>query len=151
MFEYEATVDASDFLRDIDKVERRLLDAARFSVQEAAEATLRAAKDTDLFQDRTGELRRTMEIVDTGAFSKRVTTRANHARWVNFGTRAHVITPKTPGGRLRFFKGGRTVFAQRVNHPGTAPRPFMENAAYAGQRALEMVSDMHVDLALDLP
>lgn len=59
---------------------------------------------------------------------------------VNFGTRPHVIRPRDPGGVLAFQIGytpktrpgvipsrpggrsGETVFARKVNHPGTEPR-----------------------------
>lgn len=34
------------------------------------------------------------------------------------GAKAHVILPKTPGGRLVFKIAGVTVFAKKVNHPG---------------------------------
>lgn len=76
--------------------------------------------------------------------SARITTRArgatvsasvkvgNSVAWyahlVEFGTRPHVIKPKTQGGALQF--GGVTTRA--VQHPGTAPRPFMRPAADAG-------------------
>lgn len=42
------------------------------------------------------------------------------AGWfIEAGTRAHVIE-----GRLAFQVAGQTVFARRVNHPGTAPKPY---------------------------
>lgn len=45
---------------------------------------------------------------------------------VEYGTQPHVIRPKTPGGVLAFpGAGGGTVFAKSVNHPGTAPQPYM--------------------------
>jgi hypothetical protein len=43
-----------------------------------------------------------------------------YARFVAEGTRAHVIRPRARKA-LRFQMGGRTVFARRVNHPGTRP------------------------------
>lgn len=44
---------------------------------------------------------------------------------VEYGTGPHIIRPKTPGGMLAFQVGGQTVFARQVNHPGTAPQPYM--------------------------
>jgi hypothetical protein len=42
------------------------------------------------------------------------------------GTRPHIIVPKTPGGRLKFFwhRKGVTVIARKVNHPGQAANNF---------------------------
>lgn len=45
-----------------------------------------------------------------------------------FGSLPHVIKPKRPGGVLRFEMGGKTVFAKRVNHPGTKRDPFLNRA-----------------------
>lgn len=44
-----------------------------------------------------------------------------YARFLETGTRPHVIRPKRAGGVLVFFsaKAGRTVFARQVNHPGS--------------------------------
>jgi hypothetical protein len=38
--------------------------------------------------------------------------------WINEGTRPHIITPRF-ATILRFVVNGVTVFAKRVNHPGT--------------------------------
>jgi len=53
---------------------------------------------------------------------------AHYAAAVHEGSRPHIIRPR-PGTRaLRFVVGGRVVFAQFVNHPGTRSRPFLSNA-----------------------
>lgn len=46
--------------------------------------------------------------------------KAFYAAFVEFGTAAHTITPKRPGGLLNIF--GRTI--TKVEHPGAAARPF---------------------------
>ena len=57
-----------------------------------------------------------------------------HAKFVHFGTAPHVIKPKNPGGRLRFFwfRKMRWVAFKHVNHPGTMANPFMERALRKG-------------------
>lgn len=61
------------------------------------------------------------------------------APFLEFGTRPHVIEPKTKSvlswtankrlsGRART-ASGRRFFARRVNHPGTRPQPFLLPAA----------------------
>lgn len=43
------------------------------------------------------------------------------------GTRAHVIRPRN-ASVLKFQVGGVTVYAQKVNHPGTKPNRFLLDA-----------------------
>lgn len=52
-----------------------------------------------------------------------------YALYHHEGTRPHVILPKK--GRYLVFtsRSGALVFARKVNHPGTKPNPFLENAA----------------------
>lgn len=49
------------------------------------------------------------------------------AGYVIHGTRPHVIVPRR-GRALRFRVRGRTVFAARVRHPGSAPNNFLMRA-----------------------
>lgn len=82
----------------------------------------------------TGRLRAANQlIVDPPAAwstTAHVVNETEYAIMVHDGTRPHVITPKTPGGVLRFEgSDGGIVFATHVNHPGTAPRPFLLEGA----------------------
>ena len=140
-------IDASGFLRSLETIERLVLDAARIGVGEAARVAFRSAKDTTLFRDRTGKLRGSLEVVDTGTYSKRLIARAEHGVYVNEGTRPHEIVPRK-GKMLRFVVAGSVVFAKKVNHPGTAKRPFMDNAAAAGSQAMRLVIDERVEDAV---
>ena len=69
-------------------------------------------------------------------------------RWITEGTRPHVIVPRGQGYPLRFEVNGRTVFAYRVNHPGTKPHPFDERAAASfepeAQQALRRISTRYI-------
>lgn len=47
-----------------------------------------------------------------------------------YGTGPHVIRPRRARA-LRFEMNGQIVFAQKVNHPGTAPVPFLQEALAA--------------------
>ena len=51
----------------------------------------------------------------------------NYALWHHEGTRPHVIRPRN-ARVLRFQVGGATVFATRVNHPGTRPNRYLTDA-----------------------
>ena len=75
-----------------------------------------------------------LKIVGMTAVSG-VTNNANYAGAVHNGSRPHVIEPRT---RTVLAWGGAppTIFARRVNHPGSRPRPWLANAAKAeGERA----------------
>lgn len=53
-----------------------------------------------------------------------------YAKFVHDGTAPHVIEAAN-GRALCFMVNGQKVFARRVNHPGTAPRPFLTDALNA--------------------
>lgn len=143
-------VDGTETLRGLRTLERRVLDVARVQLYEVARVAYRAARDTTLFRDRTGQLRGTIDIIDKGAYWKRVIAPAEHAKYIEGGTKAHVIRPKR-ARFLRFYVGGNVVYARKVNHPGTAKRPFMENAARAGGQAMRILFDEHTAKAIDIP
>lgn len=83
---------------------------------------------------RSGELRRSLKIstrARRGQVTASVGTKLFYARFVEFGTRAHVIAAKAKGW-LSF--GG--VFAKSVDHPGNRPRPFLRPAMDASASAV---------------
>lgn len=49
-----------------------------------------------------------------------------YGHFVHSGTSPHWITP-VKAKSLRFFIGGKPVFAKKVLHPGTRPDPFVKN------------------------
>jgi HK97 gp10 family phage protein len=78
----------------------------------------------------TGNLRRSLQIkvgTDKVVIGPN-TEQAPYAIYVERGTQPHVITPKKPGGVLRFKVGGTWVYARKVHHPGTQAQPFIEPA-----------------------
>lgn len=118
------------------KAERKVLGQfGLLAVQRASERVPR----------RTGNLARTIRVaeVDEARQSVRVTaggTRlVGYAADVEFGTRPHVIVPRTRkalawGGARRLSgslrRGSKaTNFARRVNHPGTRARPYLRPGA----------------------
>ena len=78
---------------------------------------------------RTGNLRRSITKRKASRFvgELRSNARSNGKPYwpmVQYGTAPHTITPKK-GKFLVFEKDGETVFARKVNHPGTAANPFV--------------------------
>lgn len=101
------------------------------SVSDATRAAHENAKSTPLFNDRTGKLRASIEGFDTGAFTGKVHAGTPYATFMENGTRPHVILPRN-GPFLIFQINGATIFARKVNHPGTKKRPFMATAKARG-------------------
>ena len=62
-----------------------------------------------------------------------VIANADYSADLEYGTKPHVIEPKTAKA-LHFKSDGQDVFAKKVNHPGTKPNPVMRNAAHKVQK-----------------
>ena len=62
-----------------------------------------------------------------------VIANADYSAALEYGTKPHVIEPKTAKA-LHFKSDGEDVFAKRVKHPGTKPLAIMRNAALKVQK-----------------
>jgi hypothetical protein len=118
---------------------------AVYAVKAAVTAAVDDAKATTLFKDQSGALRKSITGTSFGLEGS-VTADAGVAKFIENGTRPHVIEARG-SGTLAFVANGSTVFARRVNHPGTAPRPFMEHAKQVGEQTL----DYGIELLLEKP
>lgn len=88
----------------------------------------------------TGNLENTIGTdVDADGLGGVVGPTADYGDDVEYGTQPHVIRPRDPGGVLAFPGGGGTVFARSVNHPGTAPQPYMGPAFDRNAPTLEQL------------
>lgn len=65
-----------------------------------------------------------------GGIEARFTSSVSYAKFVQDGTEPHVIEPRQALA-LHWTKNGSSVFASRVNHPGTRPNPFVRQAIQA--------------------
>ncbi len=103
---------------------------------------------------RTGNLARSIHIGSVTPTRAETIASANYAAYVEQGTRAHDIRPRTRKA-LRFpasradarlsgapRKGGRVRFAKRVQHPGTRARPFMIPGAKAAVAAAGLIASV---------
>jgi hypothetical protein len=65
-----------------------------------------------------------------------VWTTSESVPFILHGTKPHIIKPKKPGGRLRFYwwRTGRVMHLKIVHHPGTIPNDFMTRGLKAGFR-----------------
>jgi len=76
----------------------------------------------------TGEMRRQTRVFPRGPGALEVVVATDYASFVRDGTNPHVIEARPPRRALRFEVGGQVVFRRRVNHPGTNPNPWYNNA-----------------------
>ncbi len=74
-----------------------------------------------------------------------------YGMFVRGGTRPHEIRPKKKGGVLVFKIGGRTIFAKKVNHPGTKANPYhVETERQTSGEIAEIISRTGVEIASKL-
>lgn len=102
-------------------------------------STVREAKL--LVPRRTDNLGRSIHVASVTATTAEVAAGARYASYVEYGTRAHEITPRAKlalrfaasagGARLTGTPrtGAAVVFAKRVHHPGTRAQPFLLKGA----------------------
>jgi hypothetical protein len=62
---------------------------------------------------------------------------ANKVRWLREGTRPHTIVPLRARALHFWDRDGLEVFAKSVNHPGTRPNPWEEEARVACEALVE--------------
>ncbi len=123
------------------------------------------ARSTTAFKDGpTAALRSSIRRVDRGTWSAFVIAggrQAQHALFVENGTRAHDIRPKRvgsvssrrPGGKvmppvLRFQIAGRWVSARVVHHPGTKATHFMLDARNQAETAMARFIESGISSAI---
>lgn len=128
---------ASALVRDCQRgVAKAVATATSAGLSEA-----RSSAPTD-----TGELRSKIDGQVLSSTSGEIVSRAQHSSYVNSGTKAHTIEPRRKSV-LRFEGGDGPVFARRVQHPGTAAQPFMDEAERTAQSTLTSKTVATVDAA----
>lgn len=114
---------------DRAELSRTIRGASRNELEAAARQVMNRAKI--LAPVDTGRLRASIRIESrrTALLRSRYTIGSDlsYAPMVHDGTRPHTIRPKRAQA-LRFRIGGRVVYAKVVHHPGTRPRPFLDQA-----------------------
>ena len=109
-----------------------------------------SAKATTLWKDQTGETRKSIHgVFERGAYGPRGYVEAKGASyWLENGTRPHEIVARRKQA-LHFFVNGQEFFRKRVQHPGTAEKPFMAQARERGEMAVEYAADFYIQYAVD--
>jgi hypothetical protein len=99
------------------------------------------AKGTELFKDRSGRTRASIQFTSDGVVA------SGASRFLEAGTRPHEIRA-TNARALRFEIAGTVFFRKMVRHPGTAPRPFMMLAWEYGQHVAPAIAERHAQDAI---
>ena len=114
--------DLPDFSLVLKNATASTLQEAGFKVEEEAKKT--APVDSGYYRNNIG--------FDG---KNKVIANADYSAALEYGTKPHVIEPKTAKA-LHFKSDGEDVFTKRVNHPGTKPNPVMRNAAHKVQKQI---------------
>lgn len=136
-------LDWKDNLAEVEqhlkRLDQELVRGVQQAVGEAVDAGAAEARQTHDFRNRTGGVERGIRgrvVSLTARGAEGVIEATDEASsHLAYGTRAHEIRPKNAAA-LNFSIAGRTVFAARVQHPGTKADPFMANAARRAERVL---------------
>ena len=118
-----------------------LVDTIKRAVVVGVMTGANTARSDHRFKNRTGELERSIgwrivretERGGEGEFF----ANAEHASFVDGGTRPHEIRPRRAPA-LRFQINGVWISTQLVRHPGTRPEGFMGNALIEAERQMEL-------------
>lgn len=141
-------INDSEFRAKIAQADREMTVILRDSVKNACDEGAQEARDTHQYKDRSGNLTASIDskllVSVPDAAMGEMTAKAPYASHVEGGTEPHVILPKN-GQFLKFNIGGRTVFARKVNHPGTKPHPFMGQAYLKAERVLRRDLEVGVE------
>jgi len=139
---------ADDFEADWNEAVGKLGAELVGAVEEAIAEGAREARSTHRFVNRTGDAESSIE-----PFLQRVTSNGAegliecsvpYAAVLADGSKPHRIEPRK-AAVLRFQVGGRWVSSHGVDHPGTRPDPFMDNALAKA----EIVLDACIATAID--
>jgi len=89
----------------------------------------------------TGRLKNSIGMRREGRNKIVVEAKAPYAGFVEYGTRPHIIRPRRKKV-LRFEVDGKVVFATRVYHPGTSPKPYWRPSLHHTAEALPKIFDI---------
>ena len=135
--------------RDLDTLAAGIDNNARQALRTAVQEAERHAKATTLYTSHSADGLRSKTVGTVDGFDGKLVAATPYARFVENGTPPHRIEPKN-ATVLRFVMNGQVVFRRAVQHPGTAERPFMAQAAKHGEQVLEYGVDYFTDHAIEV-
>lgn len=134
-------VETARFLAGFTALEGKIVQAAARGIHDGIRAAESSGKGSRLFNDRSGATRQSIRGTYGGTGRGSVVF-GGASRLLNSGTRPHVIQGRP---MLRFQVNGTTFFRRMVHHPGTAPRPFVDEARAVGAEVARVSSELYVN------
>ena len=135
------THEVMEYVRVLERADAKVISLCQVAVTKIAKDTVAHAQT--LAPVDTGNPKNSIGAdIDQDRLGFVAGPTASYGAAVEFGSRPHVIRPHNPKGALRFETGeGDIVFAKKVNHPGTAPRPYMRPAFDRAVATFDQVID----------
>lgn len=168
--EISIKTNAQDAIRRLEVSQFKLIQAERNALRQIKELVLQNFKQATTTW-RHKPYFQSYESTAGNVHTIRVSTDDKIYKFVDKGTRPHMIFPKKPGGRLRFQWGGHgsyvsktlpgyinsraggssgpIVYRRGVKHPGTEPRHITETVQEIWQRKAPEVIERHIQQALN--
>lgn len=144
------TLDLSEFHTLVGRTLDELEHGLQVAVAHAATEGANEAKANPGFQDRTGNLRSNIQArrVASGRLGEtwEIVSPMPYSRFVDEGTRPHMIYPRNASVLHWEDADGAHHFAKAVHHPGTRGTGFMGSAYLKAERRLyaEIDTILHV-------
>lgn len=133
-------VAAGQTIASLEVAAREIDGAIAMGLVETADQAAAFARTSALYKSHTYGLRGSITngeaFFANGLLGARTTATASYAGFVENGTKPHEIRPRR-AKMLRFVQNGAVRFANLVRHPGTKPRPFMQQARDKAEPLLE--------------
>lgn len=139
-----AIVEARGTLEGLELLHAGIVQASALAMRSAIEATEKSAKATTLWKDQSGETRGAIRGEVVGPYGGTVTA-GGASRFLEAGTQPHIIRGNPI---LRFVVAGQVLYRHMVRHPGTEPRPFLEEARRVGEQTLAYGMEYFVNEAV---
>jgi hypothetical protein len=129
-------VNLPQIVRAHDLFLARNSDMVRDASERAAKHVVEHVARYPEFKPRSGKLQKATKARVIRGRIVRITNNKPYAQAIDGGARPHVIRPKR-AKLLRFVgRGGKIVFARKVNHPGNRPYKFAYKATNSAYRLL---------------
>lgn len=107
MIQLEISIDASGTIADLDRIEKGWDGAVESALHQVAIVAMTNARSSNAFKDRTGDLRRSIRILEPGRYERQIIADTPYAGYVELGN-------GPPGGRI-YPKNGAKAIPLRIN------------------------------------
>lgn len=142
------SIDSSAFRKWLSAAGSKLRAETTTALKQSAQAAALFARVSRLYRSHTYGLQKSITGRLVGPDHAQTSATAKYATFVENGTRDHDIRKNKAAGKpLAFMWKGQLMFRQWVHHPGTKPRPFMQEARDKAEPLFDRLCREAVDKA----